>query len=193
MNFTVRHKVSDASSKLPPMTTYAALLRGINVGGHKKVPMAELRDVMTGLGWKDVRTYLQSGNAVFTTGDADPGARLERAVADRFGFEVRCLVRTAGELHAVAAGCPYPAAELDPAKLLVLFLEEEPEEGHFDSVEAAKFAPDTFHHTGRAVYCYFPDGMGSSKLPAALEAVRPKVTMTGRNWRTVQRLIELAS
>jgi uncharacterized protein (DUF1697 family) len=175
------------------MTTYAALLRGINVGGHKKVPMAELRDVMTGLGWTDVRTYLQSGNAVFTTGDSDPGARLESAVADRFGFEVRCLVRTAEELRAVAAACPYPASELDPAKLLVLFLEDPPEKGHFDSLDAAAFAPDSFEHVGAAVYCYFQEGMGQSKLPAALEGVRPKVLMTGRNWRTVQRLIELAS
>ncbi|NLU76733.1 DUF1697 domain-containing protein [Streptomyces sp. HNM0575] len=175
------------------MTTYAALLRGINVGGHKKVPMAELRDVMAGLGWTGVRTYLQSGNAVFTTDDPDPGGRLESAVAGHFGFEVRCLIRTAEELRAVADACPYPAAELDPAKLQVLFLEDPPEKGHFDSVDAADFAPDTFEHIGSAVYCYFPDGMGRSKLPAALEAVRPKVTMTGRNWRTVQRLIELAS
>ncbi|SCK42997.1 DUF1697 domain-containing protein [Streptomyces sp. WMMB 322] len=175
------------------MTTYAALLRGINVGGHKKVPMAELRDLMAGLGWSDVRTYLQSGNAVFTTGDADPGDRLERAVADRFGFEVRCLVRTAAELRAVADACPYPAAELDPAKLVVLFLEEAPGESHFGSLDGARFAPDTFEHVGSAVYCYFPDGMGRSKLPSALESVSPKVVMTGRNWRTVQRLIELAS
>ncbi|QPP05985.1 DUF1697 domain-containing protein [Streptomyces bathyalis] len=175
------------------MTTYAALLRGINVGGHKKVPMGELRNVMAGMGWSDVRTYLQSGNAVFTTDDADPGDRLERAIEEHFGFEVRCLVRTAEELRTVAAACPYPAAELDPAKLLVLFLEEAPAKGHFDSVDESKFAPDTFQHAGSAVYCYFPEGMGRSKLPAALEAVRPKVTMTGRNWRTVQRLIELAS
>lgn len=175
------------------MTTYAALLRGINVGGHKKVPMGELRQLMAGLGWSDVRTYLQSGNAVFTTGDPDPGRRLENALARHFGFEVRVLVRTAEELRTVAAACPYPAAELDPAKLLVLFLEEAPGEGHFDSVDAKTFEPDTFQHVGDAVYCYFPDGMGRSKLPAALDAVRPKVTATGRNWRTVQRLIELAS
>ena len=175
------------------MTTYAALLRGINVGGHKMVPMAELRGLMAGLGWSDVRTYLQSGNAVFTTGESDPGPLLERAIVDHFGFEVRCLVRTAAELREVVAACPYPASELDPAKLLVLFLEQEPGEGHFGSVDASTFEPDTFHHVGQAVYCYFPDGMGRSKLPAALEAVRPRLTMTGRNWRTVQRLIELAS
>ncbi|WP_074467938.1 DUF1697 domain-containing protein [Streptomyces sp. WMMB 714] len=175
------------------MTTYAALLRGINVGGHRKVPMDRLRELMSGLGWVDVRTYLQSGNAVFTTDDADPGPLLERAVAEHFGFEVPCLVRTAEELRAVAAACPYPAAELDPAKLLVLFLEEAPPKGHFDSIDASSFAPDVFEHVGSAVYCYFPDGMGRSRLPAALEAVRPRVTMTGRNWRTVQRLTELAS
>ncbi|NGO68810.1 DUF1697 domain-containing protein [Streptomyces boncukensis] len=175
------------------MTSYAALLRGINVGGHKKVPMAELRGLIEELGWTDVRTYLQSGNAIFRTSEADPGPKLEEAIAEHFGFEVRCLVRTSEELRQVAAACPLPAAELDPAKLLVLFLEEEPPPGHFAGVEAERFAPDEFHPVGRAVYCYFPQGMGRSKLPEALNAVRPAIVSTGRNWRTVQRLIELTS
>src|SRR5690606_11030422 len=115
------------------------------------------------------------------------------ALKDRFGFEVRCLLRTADELRAVTEACPYPAAELDPAKLLVVFLEETPPPGHFDSVDPSAFAPDTFQHVGSVVYCYFPEGMGRSKLPSALEAVRPKVTATSRNWRTVQRLTELAA
>ena len=173
-------------------TTYIALLCGINVGGHKKVPMGELRQVMSGLGWTGVRTHLQSGNAVFRTGDADPGVRLEKALAAHFGFEVRCVLRTADELRAEAAACPYPADELDPAKLLVLFSDETPDPGHFDAVDPERYAPDTFRHIGRAVYCHFPDGMGRSKLPAALGAVRPKLTLTGRNWRTVQKLLELS-
>lgn len=221
------------------MTTYAALLRGINVGGHRKIPMADLRELLKALGWTDVRTYLQSGNAVFTTpyptpgpgsgpvpgvpeGDPEeetlgggtcpgpydgtqqggeyppgaeepPGPRLERAIAEHFGFEVPCLVRTHAELRAVADACPYPAAELDPAKLLVLFLEETPEPEHFASLDPGAYAPDTFQHIGRAVYCYFPDGMGRSKLPDALSAVRPQLTATGRNWRTVTKLIELTA
>ncbi|NSC24480.1 DUF1697 domain-containing protein [Streptomyces albus subsp. chlorinus] len=174
------------------MTRYAALLRGVNVSGRNKVPMAELREVMKGLGWGDVRTYLQSGNAVFSTDDPRPGPVLERAVAERFGVRVPCLVRTSVQLRAVAAACPLPAAELDPAKLLVLFLEEEPDPGHFAGLDAAAYAPDEFRHVGRAVYCHFPHGMGRSRLVTALEATRPKLTMTGRNWRTVQRLIELA-
>ncbi|MGW7354666.1 DUF1697 domain-containing protein [Streptomyces phytohabitans] len=188
------------------MTTYAALLRGINVGGHRKIPMAELRDLMKALGWTDVRTYLQSGNAVFTTPGPDcgpgggdggreepPRARLERAIAGHFGFEVPCLVRTHEELRATADACPYPAAELDPAKLLVLFLDGTPDPAHFASVDPGTYAPDTFAHIGDAVYCYFPDGMGRSKLADALGAVRPQLTATGRNWRTVTKLIELTA
>lgn len=176
------------------MTTYAALLRGINVGGHKKVPMPELRALIASLGWKDVRTYLQSGNVVFTAppdGPEPPGPRLERAVAEHFGFEVRCLLRTAAELREAADACPFPADRLDPARLLVLFVEEIPAAGHFAGVDPEAYAPDEFRHIGRAVYCWFPDGMGRSKLPGALAAVRPRLTMTGRNWRTVTKLIEL--
>ncbi|MEU5837630.1 DUF1697 domain-containing protein [Streptomyces diacarni] len=175
------------------MTRYAALLRGVNVGGHNKVPMAELRTVMAELGWGDVRTYLQSGNAVFTADEEDPRPVLERAVAERFGVEVPALVRTGEELRAVAAACPLPVAELDPAKLLVLFIEEEPAADHFAALDADAFAPEEYRHVGRAVYCHFPHGMGRSKLVPALEGVRPRLTMTGRNWRTVQRLIELTS
>ncbi|MCF6526242.1 DUF1697 domain-containing protein [Streptomyces sp. JJ36] len=178
------------------MTTYAALLRGINVGGRRKVPMAELRELLASLGWTDVRTYLQSGNAVFTTPPEDtgpPGPRLERALAEHFGFEVPCLLRTASELREVADACPFPADRLDPAKLLVLFVEETPDPAHFAGIDPEAYAPDEFRHLGRAVYCWFPAGMGRSKLPDALAAVRPRLTMTGRNWRTVTKLIELTA
>lgn len=178
------------------MTTYAALLRGINVGGHRKVPMAELREVLGGLGWTDVRTYLQSGNVVFTVPPDETGpprARLEHAVAEHFGFEVPCLVRTTEELRAVADACTFPAAELDPAKLVVLFLDERPAPEHFAGVDADAYAPDEFRHIGQAVYCHFPGGMGRSRLPAALEAARPRLTMTARNWRTVMKLLELTA
>ncbi|MGW7514958.1 DUF1697 domain-containing protein [Streptomyces sp. NPDC054796] len=173
------------------MTTYAALLRGINVGGHKKVPMAELRALLGALGWTDVRTYLQSGNAVFTTGDRDPGPLLERALAERFGFEVRALIRTGEALRATAAACPFPADALDPSKLLVLFLDGDPGPAHFADLDAAAYAPDEFRHIGDVLYAYFPDGMGRSKLAAKLNAERPGATSTGRNWRTLRKLIEL--
>ncbi|MFR9673193.1 DUF1697 domain-containing protein [Streptomyces sp. TR06-5] len=179
------------------MTTYAALLRGINVGGRRKVPMAELRETVAGLGWTGVRTHLQSGNVVFAVppeqerAGAAPRERLQHALAERFGFQVPCLLRTGEELRDVVGRCPFPAAELDPAKLQVFFVEETPAEDHFAGVDPAAYAPDEFHHIGRAVYAWFPGGMGRSRLPAALEAARPRLTLTARNWRTVTALLEL--
>lgn len=111
---------------------YAALLRGINVGGAKKVPMAELREVLAGLGHTDVQTYLQSGNAVFASTEKDMAALardLERAVEAHFGFAVRCLVVDGGYLRAVAEACPFPAAELEGRQLHATFLSEQPAEG----------------------------------------------------------------
>lgn len=175
---------------------YVALLRGINVGGNKKVPMAELRQVMAGLGWEDARTHLNSGNAVFTAGERDTeelAAGLEAAIAGRFGFTVPCLVRTAAELRAVADACPYPAAGLDPAKLLVLFLGRAPDRERLAAVDAAAYAPDEFRAGERELYCWFPGGMGRSRLPGALEAACRGTTVTGRNWRTVTGLLEMVS
>ncbi|PJE93800.1 hypothetical protein CUT44_31845 [Streptomyces carminius] len=172
---------------------YVALLRGINVGGHRKVPMAELRETLTGLGWDGVRTHLASGNAVFTTAGRDTGelARvLGAALAERFGFTVDCLVRTAGELRAAAEACPYPA-DSDPAKLLVLFLDRAPDAARLAAVDAAAFAPDEFRAGERELYCWFPGGMGRSKLPGALEAACRGRTVTGRNWRTVTALLDM--
>ncbi len=196
----LRPVLSPPAARLPDMTgqpeRYAALLRGINVGGNKKVPMAGLREVMAELGWQDVRTYVNSGNAVFGAGRRDTGelaAELEAAIAARFGFTVSCLVRTSGELRAAVDACPYPAADIDPAKLLVLFLGRAPDRGRLAAVDAAAYAPDEFRVGERELYCWFPDGMGRSKLPGALETACRGTTVTGRNWRTVTRLLEMVS
>ncbi len=175
-------------------TAYAALLRGINVGGHKKVPMAELRALLTELGHGDPRTYLQSGNAVFTAPEAPPGRlaeELERAIAGRFGFDVGCLVLSRAELRAAADRCPFPAAELDPAKLVVLFLDAPASAHAVAERDPAPFAPDEFRLGEREIFAYFPGGMGRSKLGQVLSSPGRGHTATARNWRTVTRLLEL--
>ncbi|MGY1454391.1 DUF1697 domain-containing protein [Streptomyces sp. SS8] len=134
---------------------YAALLRGIDVGGNKKVPMAEPREVMAGLGRQDARTYVNSGNVVFTAGRRDTGEP--------------------------AAGLP------------VLFLGREPDRGRLAAVDAAAYAPDEFRVGEREPYRWFPDGMGRSKLPGALETACRGTTVTGRNRRTVTGLPETVS
>ncbi|MFC8275740.1 DUF1697 domain-containing protein [Streptomyces sp. NPDC057271] len=179
-------------------TTYAALLRGINVGGHRKVPMADLRSLLEELGHRDVRTYLQSGNAVFTT-DTDRltgqelTTALEEAVEKRFGFHVDCLVRDAGYLAAVVDACPFPAAELEGRQLHVTYLSEPVTLERFASIDQAAFLPEEFRLGDRALYLYAPDGLGRSKLGEVLSrpALFKGIVATSRNWNTVVRLAEM--
>ncbi|MFD7875029.1 DUF1697 domain-containing protein [Streptomyces sp. NPDC059766] len=178
------------------MTTYAALLRGINVGGNKKVPMAELRVLMEGLGYAGVRTHLQSGQAVFTPGDGDEtslAAELTQAIEKRFGFPVDVIVRDHAYLRAVADACPFPAAELEPKQLHVTYFSAPADEERFAAVDRAAHLPEEFRLGDRALYLYAPDGLGRSKL--AEQLARPRITKgliaTTRNWNTVLKLIEL--
>ncbi|MEV6165880.1 DUF1697 domain-containing protein [Streptomyces sp. NPDC052052] len=180
------------------MTTYAALLRGINVSGHKKVPMAELRALLTEIGHTDVRTHLQSGNAVFSTTSDDEeaiAAELEQAIEKRFGFPVPCLVRSGGYLAAVADACPFPAAELEGRQLHVTYYGQPVDAARFEGIDAAAHLPEEFRLGDRALYLYAPDGLGRSKLAEAL--ARPSrtkgITATSRNWNTVVKLVEMTA
>ncbi|MFD9409975.1 DUF1697 domain-containing protein [Streptomyces sp. NPDC059989] len=177
-------------------TTYAALLRGINVGGSKKVPMAELRSVLEGLGHGDVQTYLQSGNAVFSSAKQDPVAlarELEAAIEAHFGFRVPCLVVDGPYLRAVAEACPFPAAELEGKQLHATFFSEQPGAERFVAIDRAAYLPEEYRLGDRVLYLYAPDGLGRSKLGEALAkpAVTKGIDATTRNWNTVARLVEL--
>ncbi|MDI3402271.1 DUF1697 domain-containing protein [Streptomyces cavernicola] len=178
------------------MTMYAALLRGINVGGHKKVPMAELRALLTDLGFERVRTHLQSGNAVFDSdhGDEDSlAAEISTALAKHFGFAVDVLVRDGDYLRAVAEACPYPADTLEAKQLHVTYFSESVRPERFAAVDPSAYAPEDFKLGDRALYLYAPEGLGRSKLADAL--ARPSVlkgtVATSRNWNTVLKLVEL--
>ncbi|MFE4693240.1 DUF1697 domain-containing protein [Streptomyces sp. NPDC056749] len=177
-------------------TMYAALLRGINVSGHRRVPMAELRELLGELGHEDVATYLQSGNAVFRSAAEDEDALtagLERAIEHRFGFPVDCLVRPGAYLAGVAEACPFPAAELEGKQVHVTYFDQAVEASRFASLDADAFRPEEFRLGDRALYLYAPDGLGRSKLAVALG--RPAVTRglvaTSRNWNTVLKLVEM--
>ncbi|MCJ1680158.1 DUF1697 domain-containing protein [Streptomyces sp. APSN-46.1] len=180
------------------MTTrkFAALLRGINVGGSKKVPMAELRKVLEGLGHGDVQTYLQSGNAVFSSAKDDPRAlarELEAAIEAHFGFKVPCLVVDGAYLRAVADACPFPAAELEGRQLHATFLSEQPGEQRFAGIDGPSYLPEEYRLGDRVIYLYAPEGLGRSKLGEALArpAVVKGLDVTSRNWNTVVKLVEL--
>lgn len=178
------------------MTTYAALLRGINVGGGKKVPMADLRALLTGLGYEAVATYLQSGNAVFASGTGDEdvlAADIMAALERRFGFAVDVLVRDHAYLEAVREACPYPAAELEGKQLHVTYFSQPVDADRFAGLDRQAFLPEEFSLGDRALYLYAPDGLGRSKLAEALS--RPRLlkglVATTRNWNTVAKLSDL--
>ncbi|MFE6364505.1 DUF1697 domain-containing protein [Streptomyces sp. NPDC057806] len=179
-------------------TRYAALLRGINVGGAKKVPMAELRVLMAGLGLADVRTYLQSGQAVFSAARGDEeswAAEITRAVEKRFGFAVDVIVRDHAYLAAVAEDCPFPAAELEGKQLHVTYFSEPVTAERFAEIDPAAFLPEEFRLGDRCLYLYAPNGLGRSRL--AEQLARPRltkgVTATTRNWNTVVKLLEMTA
>ncbi|MEW2256393.1 DUF1697 domain-containing protein [Streptomyces sp. NPDC047869] len=179
------------------MTTYAALLRGINVGGSRKLPMADLRSLLTGLGHDGVRTHLQSGQAVFSAGHGDEeslAAELTRAIEARFGFRVDVIVRDHAYLRAVADACPFPAAELAARQLYVTYYSAPVTPERFAAVDSAAHLPEEFRLGDRCLYLYAPDGLGRSKLGEALSRRPAKgLIATSRNWNTVLKLVELTA
>ncbi|MFF7235029.1 DUF1697 domain-containing protein [Streptomyces collinus] len=180
------------------MTTYAALLRGINVGGSRKVPMADLRTLMSGLGYDGVRTHLQSGQAVFTADGRDEeslAAELAGAAGERFGFPVDVIVRDHAYLRAVVAGCPFPADALEPRQLHVTYFSAPVTAERFAGIDPGAYLPEEFRLGDRCLYLYAPDGVGRSKLAEALSRPRSGkgLIATSRNWNTVTKLVELTA
>ena len=179
-------------AQVAPLLEYVALLRGINVGGHKPVAMSELRDLLAGLGFVDVRSLLQSGNLVLR-GDARTGGRLERTLeteaAQRLGLETDCFVRTATEWKAVVSRNPFPTeAERDPAHLVVMFLKEPPKAKDVAALRAAITGPEIVRATGMHAYIVYPNGIGRSRLTNTLIERTLGTRGTGRNWNTVLKL-----
>ncbi|MEV7015074.1 DUF1697 domain-containing protein [Streptomyces sp. NPDC093991] len=177
-------------------TRYAALLRGINVGGGRKVPMAELRGLLESLGHEDVRTYLQSGQAAFTAGHGDEeslAAELSGALARRFGFDVDVIVRDHAYLKGVVEACPFPAGELEPKQLHVTYFSAPVTDERFAEIDRQAYLPEEFRLGDRALYLYVPDGLGRSGLAGHLSKPRLSkgVVATSRNWNTVRRLVEM--
>lgn len=185
------------------MPTHVALLRGINVGGRNRVAMADLREVVTSLGHTDVATYIQSGNVVFTTPEADTGplaAALERAIAETLGVRPRVVVVSRHELSQVIAGNPYPG-ETNPQCLHAVFRSEEMGADEVAAVAAAvqrarqKGSRDEAQVVGRTLYLRTPDGLGRSELAAQLarsgNVLDAGSAATMRNWATVRKLLTL--
>jgi uncharacterized protein (DUF1697 family) len=174
------------------MTRYVALVRGINVSGRNKVPMAAWRAVAQSVGCTDVATYVQSGNLVCASSLAAPelATRLRAGLAEGTGVDVTCIVRTAAEWSAVVAGNPYPQAAAEGTTLHVTVLPG-PAGALYDRVDPAAFAPETFALGESVLYLHLPGGMGTSRLAVVLERTAAGVRGTTRNWNTVLEIDRL--
>jgi len=189
------------------MATHVALLRGINVGGRNKVPMADLREVVSSLGHTGVTTYIQSGNVLFTTAGTRTGelaAALESAITGRFGIDASVVVLSRDDLARVLQDNPYPD-EPNPKLVHVVFLNGEPPAVLLDriaaaqSAAAAKGSHDTVTAIGPALFLHTPDGYGDSDLAQSLFRIvsppakqkRAGLAATARNWATATKLLAL--
>jgi uncharacterized protein (DUF1697 family) len=169
---------------------WAALLKGVNVGGNRKLPMVELRSLVEGLGYGNVKTLLASGNVVF---DA-PGtaaaivAKLEAAL-DEHGCKTNAMLRDLGEIDAVIAANPFPEAAADhPSHLLVVFHRDPFPAGLIERVAEIYTGPERLHVDGRELFIDYPENIGDSKLDRALAKLKFPAIATGRNWNTVNKL-----
>ena len=176
------------------MAPQIALLRGINLGSRRRVAMAELRELLSGLGYGDVRTLLQSGNVVLTSSAAP--ARLERELekqlAAGLGMEIQVIVRTRDELAAVIEHNPLAGVADDPRRYQVSFLSAAPDREIVRELLAADVAPEQVAVKGREIYAWHPEGIQRSLLAQLISDRRLGVTATARNWNTVTKLFALA-
>jgi uncharacterized protein (DUF1697 family) len=178
------------------VTLYFALLRAVNLPGYKQVGMTDLRELLEALGLADVRSLLQSGNLAFR-GKARASVSLERMLeaeaAKRLALETDFFVRSAEEWTEVIADNPFPReAERDPGRLIVFFLKGTTGAEHVKALQAAIKGPEIVRGEGRQAYIVYPDGIGRSRLTAALIEKKLGTRGTGRNWNTVLKLDALA-
>jgi len=176
------------------MTVYISLLRGINVGGNKKIRMADLRQLYESLGFTGAKSILQSGNVVFEsdTNDADALARqIEVGIEKTFDFHSDVIIRSADELQDIIAANPFSDMKaVDPGKLLVTFFPHEPDKQSVKTLLDTYDGPEKIHFREREMVVHYTEGVGRSKLAPAANKLKPPGT--ARNWRTIEKLAALA-
>lgn len=176
------------------MTTYAILLRGVNVGGRGPLPMATLRAVLTDLGYDGVCTYLQSGNAIAVTNASATKVHddVAEALTKAVGREIDLLVRSHGQLRKVADGWPFAAGGA-PTTKHVIFLEQAADGKPLEEIHAGDFEPEKLSASGAHVYLSLPNGLGRSRLAPIVNRKLAKTVTTTRNWNTVTALVEMTA
>jgi len=179
-------------------TIYISLLRGINVSGHKTILMDDLKTLFEKLDFEAVRTYIQSGNIVFKTSGksnvAELAQRIQQAISGKYNFFVPVFIRTREEMLTILADNPFlKEKDNNPDWLYVTFLSDNPRQSDREAIAKYDFSPDRFYLVRNEAYLYCPQGYGNTKISNLFFENRLKVNATTRNWKTVIKLVDLAS
>lgn len=174
---------------------YIALLRGINVGSHKRIKMDDLIKALESMGFKNVKTYLQSGNVIFEndSDNADIAENIEMKISQTFGFSVNVIVRTGDELENIIKGNPFVKDEnIQLDKLHVTFLSDMPNPETISNLDIKKDENEKFEVAGKEIYLYCPNGYARTKLTNDVFEKKLNIVATTRNWKTTNKLMELS-
>ena len=180
------------------MKTYISMLRGINVSGQKKILMVDLKALYEKIGFKEVVTYIQSGNVVFQASksltEVEIISMIQTAITEKYQFEVPVMIRLADEIAAIIENNPFlKQKDTDIERIYVAFLSEKPSEVYLEKVHTFDFSPDQFVIVDKTIYLYYPvTGYGNSKMTNNFFESKLKVKATTRNWKTTKKLLELA-
>lgn len=177
---------------------FISILRGINVSGQKKILMTDLKELYENLGFKNVTTYIQSGNVIFKSNKKLPDAEFEKkvegAIYEKYHFEVPVIIRSEGEMKKTLCSNPFLKEKNSDAKrLYVTFLSEIPAKENVESIENLDFLPDKFIIRGKEIYLCVANGYGETKISNNFFEKKLKVKATTRNWNTVNKLSDIAS
>ena len=179
------------------MEKFISILRGINVGGQRKIPMTDLKSLYEDLGFQKVITYIQSGNVIFESNKISVDAleqMIEKKIAEIFNMTVPVIIRQLSEMKNVAANNPFlKMKEIDIDKLHITFLNEIPGRDIVLNIKGYDYPPDKFIIKNKEVFLYCPGGYGKTKFSNNFFENKLKVKATTRNWKTVNKLVELSA
>ena len=177
------------------MSVLISMLRGINVGGHNKIKMDALRALYESLKLESPRTYVQSGNVIFRTKEKNSAAlakKIQSAIEREFSFRPEVILRTTDEMRTAIAASPFLGRNLEPGKTVITFLAGDAGPEAHDILLSLKDFPEELHLLGRELHIYFPDGMGSSKLPWSKIERLLGTPGTARNWNSATKMLAMA-
>jgi len=177
------------------MKKFIALLRGINVSGQKKIKMSDLKLLFEEMGFKDVQTYIQSGNVIFSSKElsvAKLEIKISSSIKRKYGFDVRVIILSAKEIEYVLKNNPFLEKKKDEDKLYVTFLSKIPSDENIEKMHSIDYSPEEYFIDGKHLHLFVPNGYGKAKINNNLFENKLKVSGTTRNWKTVKALSELA-